>query len=78
MHQLDHIATVGLGAVVDALRDERKLSVRGLATTARIPRTSLDRSLEGIRAFPVNELFRVAEALGTTPDDLIAAARAAA
>lgn len=78
MNQLGHPATTGLAAIINELRDERGMSVRALATKARIPRTTLERSLFAGRPLPTNELFNVADALGVLPEDLVAAARAAA
>lgn len=71
-------ATTGLAAQINGLIDDLGLKISDLSTATKIPRTTLDRSLAGIRAFNTNELFAIAAALHTTPDDLIAAARAAA
>lgn len=75
---MGHLAIARLVALIVEMMTERGITVRELASRTKIPRTTLDRSLAGVRAFNTNELFAIADALGTLPEDLIAAARAAA
>lgn len=50
------------------------LTQGALAEKARISRASLSLKLNGRRAFTLPEIERIASALGTTPQDLIARA----
>ncbi len=49
----------------------REVSVSSLSTAASIPKTTLRRKLQGVGEFTPSELFRIAEALGTTFMELI-------
>lgn len=70
--------TRGTAEAVRALLEERQMSELALAEATLIPRTTLKRSLDGSRAFKLDELGSIATALDTTPEQIIVRARRAA
>lgn len=66
-----------LAAVATELRmaaAERQLGVRALADRSGIPHSTVSKSLNGLRMIDVEELGKLATALGTTPDRIMASA----
>ena len=60
-----------LGAVATELRvlaAERKIGVRALAETSGVPHPTVSKSLNGLRMIDVEELGKLAAALGTSPE----------
>ena len=77
-HLVDAAATTGVANAILGLAHAQGRTVQDIHLGTKIPRTTLDRSLSGIRPFPTTELFAVAAYLGTTPEELVASARRAA
>jgi len=68
-------------AVAEVIRDSMERtgeSVKHLAETASIPRTTLLRRLDGTTPFTIPELERVAVVLGTTVPQILSDARGTA
>ena len=51
--------------------DDAGMSALALSDSVSIAYKTLDRSLKGIRTLTVQELGRIADALGTAPSDLL-------
>lgn len=53
-------------------------TVLGLSKATGIPRTTLDRRMRGLQSFTTSELIRIAEHLGVSAAEWVAAVEAAA
>ena len=65
-----------IGAVVVEVATAAGMSLNQLADAAGIPASTLSRSTRGLRPFRIDELARIASALGTTGTDLMMRAAA--
>lgn len=60
-----------MGAKIREVRTSKKLSIEALANTSGMDYSQLARMETGAVNFTISYLFRVAEALGVTPKDLL-------
>lgn len=67
-----------LANIILAAMDEQGKSFRSIAEASHIPKTTLTRKLQSGRKLTVEELGRIATALGTTPTAIYLRAEAAA
>lgn len=67
-----------VAAAVDEAIKASGLTVNKVADLSRVPRSNIERSLDGIRPFTATELVLIGTALGTKGSALLAAAEQAA
>jgi hypothetical protein len=71
-------ATQTVAAIVTRTMAQQDISVKSLAESTTIPRTTLTRRLGGHSPFTINELGLIASVLGTTASRIAAEAERAA